>query len=137
MKNNPETKSELTFELEEELEMEGASDGSRVTLLIRHDYYSSDSEHGRALIKTFLETVLDTQNVGTILLIDSGVKLLKEGSPCLSVLNEIININVPRVLCSSESLSNYGTACPDFAEEVSSRAIFLEILESSRLITIE
>ncbi|MCR5060764.1 MAG: hypothetical protein K6A80_07015 [Saccharofermentans sp.] len=137
MKNNPETKSELTFELEEELEMERSADGGQVTLLIKHDYFSSDNEHGRALLKSFLGTVLDTQNVGTIILTDSGVKILADGSPCLAVLNDIININMPRVLCCSDSLSFYGTACPDFAEAVSSRVIFIEIMESVNLITAE
>ena len=137
MKNNQETKSELTYEFEEELEMERSSESDRLTLLIKHDYYSSDTEHGRMLIKSFLETAADTQNIDKIILIDSGVKLLKEDNPCFAILNEIISHNMPHVLCCKESLVSYGISCPGFAEGASSGVLFLEMMESQRLITIE
>ena len=137
MKNNPETKSELTFELDEELEMLGEPNGEQYTLLIKHDYYSTDSKLGRELFVHYIDAIIESTIIDSVLLIDSGVKILNSDHFCHSALNKLLDSSMSECICDSESLTEYGIAPPLYAKPLSSVAIFKRLLNRSNIIVIE
>ena len=53
-------KDDTEIDLYPDLLLDGA--GGSLTVVIHHDYYSSDTEHGRQLLKGFLEVLKDEFN---------------------------------------------------------------------------
>ena len=62
-------------------EMTMLEEGGTVTVLIKHDYYSSDSDHGRILLGSFLDSLAERgSDLAKVILIDSAVNLLNDVS---------------------------------------------------------
>ncbi|MBP5262359.1 MAG: hypothetical protein J6Z43_09555 [Clostridiales bacterium] len=124
MKNNPEVKSELTFELEDS--------GDGVTILIKHDYYSSDSDHGRELFAAMIDSIKRNYKIDQILLVDSGVRVLD--SDLLDVTN--LSSYVLIYVCG-ESLAAYGITAPAGIEVIDKSSFFDILINSKNVFTIE
>ena len=121
-----------------ELEIEG-SDNS-ISILIRHDFYSSDNDHGKRLLNDLLLSLQTCgKDIDRIMFIDSGVKLLSSDSlidhDCLiSLINKAQN----SCICS-DSLDHYGidsSMLPQKLITVTSEEIFSSLLFSHNTITI-
>ena len=138
MRNNPRTESKLDYLVDAEFEIDTGEDDSQITVLIKHDYYSSDNEHGRTLLDSFLKTFKTEQfSLGSVILIDSGVKLA--GSGLLSDVIESCSANT--VYICTESLEYYGIVPSVRHTAMSSSDIFSMICwmqaEGERIIVIE
>lgn len=60
-------------------------------VLIKHDYYSSDSEHGRNLLASFLASITEsTYHSVIIYLVDTGVLLLDKSNPLYEQMKLLI-----------------------------------------------
>ena len=137
MKSNPQTKNELSFEVDEEYELMLDDDSRSVTVLIKHDYYSSDSDHGRSLMKTMLEGLEGSACISGILIVDSGVKLLSMDNICSSYVKDLADQLELTPLVCSESLEEYGIAPPGFVKAVSASEFMSEVIRADHLIVIE
>ena len=124
MKNNPEVKSEMTFELEES--------GDGVTILIKHDYYSSDSDHGRDLLAAMIDSIKRNYKIDQVLLIDTGVKILDN-----ALLDMYLLCNYYLTYVCKESLDTYGVAATSGVEVVDKSVIFDILINSRTVLTIE
>ena len=60
-------------------------------VLIKHDYYSSDSEHGRNLLASFLASITEsTYHSVIVYLVDTGVLLLDKSNPLYEQMQLLI-----------------------------------------------
>lgn len=85
-----------------------------ITVLIKHDYYSSDNNNGRALLESFLDGLsLSADRIHLIIIADSAVKLL-ESSQKLQSLIPLVN----KSFVCADSASFYGVAVPDFGDKL-------------------
>ncbi len=109
-----------------------------LTIVINHDYYSSDSDHGRALLGAFLDVLADEfSKVSRIFLIDTGVKLLDPSNQLYSSF-KVLNDMEFSIVCCRESIDNYNI---DFekknnTELISMHEIALELMSVPYLFTI-
>ena len=109
------------------------------TVLIKHNYYSSDNEHGRVLLSAFLDVLSDeSDEIAKIILIDSGAHLLVPQDTCHAKFMNILNSSVKLYVCR-ESLNRYEGEEPiqDSIELISAQSIALELLDSTNVITLE
>lgn len=82
-------------------------DNSTKYVLIKHDYYSTDSEHGREILSGFLTSLINSSyNSIVIYLIDKGVKLLDESDPLYNKMNRLIEKS-ESVIASEDSIILY------------------------------
>lgn len=82
-------------------------DNSTKYVLIKHDYYSTDSEHGREILSGFLTSLINSSyNSLVIYLIDKGVKLLDESDPLNNKMNRLIEKS-ESVIASEDSIILY------------------------------
>ena len=82
-------------------------DNSTKYVLIKHDYYSTDSEHGREILSGFLTSLINSSyNSIVIYLIDKGVKLLDESDPLNSKMNRLIEKS-ESVIAAEDSIIRY------------------------------
>lgn len=82
-------------------------DNSTKYVLIKHDYYSTDSEHGREILSGFLTSLISSSyNSLVIYLIDKGVKLLDESDPLNNKMNRLIEKS-ESVIASEDSIILY------------------------------
>ena len=119
-------------------EMTMAEDSGNITLLIKHDYYSSDSDHGRILLGKFMDSLAECgNNLSKVILIDSAVRLLNDVSFAQKI-ETMFTLAKYSYVCE-ESLTYFGIeyvsrgniiVCP--ASDIS-----MEIIEAGRLIIIE
>ena len=81
---------------------------SAKTVLIKHDYYSSDSDHGRDLLRALLRA-LNKSNINklVIYLIDSGTLLLDKENTIFNTFQPLI-AKSEMVIVAEESLLFYG-----------------------------
>ena len=114
--------------------------GASIAILIKHDYYSSDSAHGRQLLRGFL-TALSSKKaiIDRIFVVDSGVKLLDDGN---ALYNEFINLinEIPVVTVCAESLEEYGAGdigLPANCEAAGIGIIAAALIDTQGLITLE
>lgn len=83
-------------------------DSSSKYVLIKHDYYSSDSDHGRELLADFIKSLCDASyNSIVVYLIDKGTKLLDENNPLFDNMLCLINKS-ELVVATKESMDFYG-----------------------------
>ena len=114
------------------------SNGS-LTILIKHNYFSSDNDHGRELLSAFIDILLDEfSKISRIFLIDSGVLLMDPNDPLYKRFSQIIDLKIP-VTCCRESIDRYSI---DFTKDtnlniLSMHDIALEILNTPHLITLD
>lgn len=119
-------------------EMAVLDDSGSLSVLIKHDYYSSDNDHGRFLLSSFFDTLADCgDSISKIFIIDSAVRLLDD----VSISGKLVKLF---------ALSNYSYICDDslayFDVEYSSHDnvivcsfsdISIELLQAGNLITLE
>ena len=132
--NNPITDISILPELEV-----GGSDNS-ISILIRHDYYSSDNDHGKRLLNDLLLSLQTCgKDIDRIMFIDSGVKLLSSDSLIdHDCLNSLINKALNSCVCA-DSLDYYEidvSILPTKLIAVTSEEIFSSLLFSHNTITI-
>lgn len=84
------------------------NESSAKTVLIKHDYYSSDSDHGRDLLRALLRALYKSQiNKLVIYLIDSGTLLLDKENALYKTFQPLI-AKSEMVIVADESLLFYG-----------------------------
>ena len=86
-------------------------DVSSKYVLIKHDYFSTDSEHGRELLKSFLDVLThsDFKNL-IIYLTDKGTRLLDANNPLYDTFCPLI-LKSEMVIADDESITFYGVSC--------------------------
>lgn len=108
-----------------------------LTILIKHDYYSSDTEHGRFLLGSFIDSLSESgEPILKVILVDSAVNLIRD--PFFS--SRILKLF---------SLSRYSYVCEDSLEAFDvdytpgenvivcpAADISMQILQSAHLITL-
>lgn len=112
------------------------SDGN-LTVVIHHDYYSSNTDHGKILLKAFLEVLKDEfSKISRIYLIDSGVCLLDESNFLYDTFAQLLELDFDVVACS-ESMDNFRISSKLLNIRLSSmHDIALELLSSPYLINL-
>ena len=76
-------------------------------VLIKHDYYSTDSDHGRELLAGFITNLADSSFDSIVVyLIDKGVKLLDEENPLFDKMLRLIEKS-EAVIATEESIEVY------------------------------
>ncbi len=139
MSSNPKTENEIECLVDVEYELDGDGSGYRRTLLIKHDYYSSDTEHGRYLLDSFLKSLNNSKfTFESVILIDSGVRLAD--SDIIRTMAQ--NGSVNTFYICSESLENYGLNAPEYSHTLLSSADIFDMIlwlqsEGEQLIIIE
>lgn len=119
-------------------EMTMVDENGTITVLIKHDYYSSDTDHGRFILASLLDSLAECgNNLSKVILIDTGVRLLNDISFAQRI-EKLFSLSKNSYV-SEESLSYYDIeyithsniiVCP--ASDIS-----MEIIEAGHLITIE
>ena len=86
-------------------------DVSSKYVLIKHDYYSSDSDHGRELLESFLDVLThsDFKNL-IIYLTDKGTRLLDANNPLYDAFSLLI-AKSEMVIADDESITFYEVSC--------------------------
>ncbi|MCQ2467442.1 MAG: hypothetical protein MJ166_08000 [Clostridia bacterium] len=110
------------------------TDGN-LTIVIHHDYYSSDSDHGRLLLAGFLEVLKDEfDNNSRIFVLDSGVKIFNSDHSINHLINDLCDLNFDIIVCK-ESLDNYGVDTAEYKKirKLSIHDISLELLSAPYL----
>ena len=106
--------------------------GSNMTVIIKHNYYSSDNDHGRDLLSSFLDVIIDEyKKISRIILIDSGVLLFDDNDKLYRYSQKFIELGIQLILCR-ESLSFYNVETDRSTGLLilSSHEIALEIMNS-------
>ncbi len=108
MNNNP--RNDLDFSDNTLLEVMPAKideDIATKYVLIKHDYYSTDSDHGRELLAGFITNLADSSfNSIVVYLIDKGVKLLDEENPLFEKMLRLIEKS-EAVIATEDSIEVY------------------------------
>ena len=79
-------------------------------VLIKHDYYSTDSAHGRELLAGFITNLADSSyNSVVVYLIDKGVKLLDEENPLFDKMLRLIEKS-ETLIVTEESIDLYNVS---------------------------
>ena len=117
------------------------ADESGKTILVKHNYYSSDSDHGHALLAAFLDVLSDeVSGIARIILIDSGTHLLCSEDPCYEKFLRLMNGNIKIYVCR-ESYEIYSVSETDISQDnielITAQSIVLELLDSNNILTIE
>lgn len=112
---------------------------SSLSILLRHDYYSSDNENGHRLLSDLLLAIINCgKEISQLYIIDSGVKTLCSDSDYRDLIQRLICLTGSVLVCS-ESLSFYGISIDPESEKihtVSSEEVFSTILCSHNIFTI-
>ena len=91
----------------EVLQQKEDSDNSSKYILIKHDYYSSDSDHGRELLKAFFTAIGRSRfNNLIIYLVDKGTRLIDKNNPLYDSFRDII-AQFEMIIADNESLDFY------------------------------
>lgn len=108
MNNNP--RNDLDFSDDTLLEVMPAKvdeDIATKYVLIKHDYYSTDSDHGRELLAGFITNLANSSFDSIVVyLIDKGVKLLDEENPLFDKMLRLIEKS-ETVIATEESIEVY------------------------------
>ena len=77
-------------------------------VLIKHDYYSSDSDHGRDMLSVFLEGLSEASfNTITVYLVDKGTLLLDKTNPLYDKMQLLLG-KAEMIIADNESIISYG-----------------------------
>ncbi len=77
-------------------------------VLIKHDFYSSDSDHGREILAGFISRLCDSSYKSIIIyLIDKGTLLLDKSNPLFGDMLQLIQ-KAETVIADQESIDFYG-----------------------------
>ena len=118
-------------------EMTLPDENGELSALIKHDYYSSDTENGRLLLGSFLDSLAECgDSLLNVFLVDSAVRLLED--PYFSAkISKLLSLSRYSYVCE-ESLAAFDvefdsrdnvTVCP--AADIS-----MQIIQSAHLITL-
>ena len=92
----------------EVLQQKEDDDNSSKYILIKHDYYSSNSDHGRELLRSFFEAINNSRfNNLIIYLVDKGTLLLDKNNPLYDAFCDL-NTRSEMIIADKESLDFYG-----------------------------
>ena len=114
-------------------------DTSSKYVLIKHDYYSSDSDHGRELLSGFLDGLSESSFSSVVVyLIDKGTKLLDETNPLHDSMLRLIEKS-EMVIAAADSISFYEVTYDSNSKivEQSSRSIAEDIIYLPGLFVLE
>ena len=117
-----------------------------LSVLIKHDYYSSDTDHGRKILSAFLDSLAECGNTieiterndhSKIILIDSAVKLLDIDELAYR-LEKLFGLSRYSYICE-ESLAFYEVeyTAHDNVVICSASDISMELMQTGNLITLE
>ena len=96
-------------------------DTSSKYVLIKHDYYSSDSDHGRDMLKTVLNVLAHSELKSLIIyLVDKGTLLLDNNNPLFDIFQTLISKS-EIVIADDESITKYQISC-DLDSKISIQA---------------
>lgn len=127
------------FSIFPELELSDIPGGGGLALLIRHDYYSSDSDFGRHLLNCFLKQILSSdKQICSVFFIDSGVCLLSEDNASHELVLDILSRSREIFICI-DSMKEYEIDSFSYPEavELSAESLFAQLLISEKIITID
>lgn len=103
------------------------NDTSSKYVLIKHDYYSSDSDHGREMLKSFFNALAHSEFKSLIIyLVDKGTLLLDNNNPLFDIFQTLISKS-EIVIADDESITKYQISC-DLDSKISIQA-FCSIAE--------
>ena len=86
-------------------------DTSSKYVLIKHDYYSSDSDHGREMLKSVFKVLANSEFKNLIIyLVDKGTLLLDNNNPLFDSFQSLI-LKSEMVIADDESLTKYQVSC--------------------------
>lgn len=103
------------------------NDTSSKYVLIKHDYYSSDSDHGREMLKSILNALAHSEFKSLIIyLVDKGTLLLDNNNPLFDIFQTLISKS-EIVIADDESITKYQISC-DLDSKISIQA-FCSIAE--------
>ena len=87
-------------------------DNATKYVLIKHDYYSTDSEHGREILSGFLTNLAASSYSSIVIyLIDSGVRLLDKENSLYGKMKYLIERS-KTVIATDESIELYNICIP-------------------------
>ena len=133
--NNWETSN---LELTPAPEITVIDENGMLSVLIKHDYYSSDTDHGRKILSTFFDSLAECGNtLSKIILIDSAVKLLDIDELAYR-LEKLFGLSRYSYICE-ESLAFYEVeyTAHDNVVICSASDISMELMQTGNLITLE
>lgn len=80
-------------------------------VLIKHDYYSSDSDHGREMLKSIFNALAHSEFKSLIIyLVDKGTLLLDNNNPLFDIFQTLISKS-EIVIADDESIIKYQISC--------------------------
>ena len=80
-------------------------------VLIKHDFYSSDSDHGRDMLKTIFNVLANSEFKNLIIyLVDKGTLLLDNSNPLSESFQTLISKS-EMIIVDDESLTKYQVSC--------------------------
>lgn len=86
-------------------------DTSSKYVLIKHDFYSSDSDHGRDMLKTIFNVLANSEFKNLIIyLVDKGTLLLDNSNPLSGSFQTLISKS-EMIIVDDESLTKYQVSC--------------------------
>ena len=86
-------------------------DTSSKYVLIKHDFYSSDSDHGRDMLKTIFNVLTHSDYKNLIIyLVDKGTMLLDNSNPLSESFQTLISKS-EMIIADDESLTKYQVSC--------------------------
>ncbi|MBR4431311.1 MAG: hypothetical protein IKS75_08455 [Clostridiales bacterium] len=92
----------------EVLQEKTTDNNSSKYVLIKHDYYSSDSDHGRDMLSVFLEGLSEASfNTITVYLVDKGTLLLDRSNPLYDKMQLLLG-KAEMIIADNESIIAYG-----------------------------
>ncbi|MBO7451769.1 MAG: DsrE family protein [Clostridiales bacterium] len=109
-----------------------------LTVVIKHDYYSADTDHGRELLSAFFDVIADEfSKVSRIFVIDSGVKLLDPDNKLHEAFMTLVNMDFSIIYCR-ESIDSFGIEFTksDKNTLLSMHEIALELMSAPYLFTL-
>ncbi len=82
-----------------------------IHILITHDYFSTDSNYGRSVLKKYIHALaISVEKDVSLILADKGVTLLEDDE----LLNDFMLLSDIKSICvSSSSIDEYGVNIPD------------------------
>ncbi|MCR5592294.1 MAG: hypothetical protein K6F79_00915 [Saccharofermentans sp.] len=84
-----------------------------LSVLIKHDFYSSDNDNGRSILEKILDGLLLTSDsISRLIITDSAVKLIESSE----VLNSLISTVRISLICK-DSMEFYGIESPVLTNE--------------------
>ena len=86
-------------------------DTSSKYVLIKHDYYSSDSDHGREMLKSIFNALSHSEFKSLIIyLVDKGTLLLDNNNPLFDIFQTLISKS-EIIIADDESIIKYQISC--------------------------